>query len=79
MENTNQGACGTAGCSIKLFAKQSDGKFSQILGTVGEVGRLRQFKVLTEITKGHYAIQKTWHDGKTATVYAWDGSRYVAR
>jgi hypothetical protein len=73
------GACGTAGCSLYLFVQQPDAKFVQILGTNGETGALGDIRVLKDITKGHYAIQKTWRDGKTRTIYSWDGARYSAR
>jgi hypothetical protein len=41
-------------------------------------GALGEIKVLKDITKGHYNIQKTWHDGKTQTLYLRDGLRYAA-
>jgi hypothetical protein len=78
VENHNTGACGSAGCSLYLFVEQPDGRFVQVLGTNGEVGAIKEIKVLKDITKGHYNIQKTWHDGKTQTLYLWNGRRYSA-
>jgi hypothetical protein len=79
VENHNLGACGSAGCSLYLFVQLPDAKFVQVLGTDGESGALGDIKVLKDITKGHYNIQKTWRDGKTQTLYLWDGRRYSAR
>jgi hypothetical protein len=72
----NGESCGSAGCTLSLFVQQSDTKFVQVLGTGVEVGTLRQIKILKTVTNGHYDIQKIWHDGKTHTVYSWDGTRY---
>lgn len=72
----NMGSCGSAGCSLYLFAKQSDGRFVQVLGTQGGVGHLEQVKLLSDVTKGHYDIQKIWADGKTKSTYRWNGIRY---
>jgi hypothetical protein len=79
VENHNMGACGSAGCALSLFIQQPDSKFIQVLGTDGEVGTLESVKVLRTVTKGHYNIQKTWHDGKTRSLYVWDGLRYSAQ
>jgi len=76
VENHNMGACGSAGCSLYLFVKKPDAKFIQILGTDGETGALGDITVLKDITKGHFNIQKTWREGKTQTLYLWDGLRY---
>jgi hypothetical protein len=74
----NGESCGTAGCALSLFIQQSDTNFAQVLGTDGEVGTLSSVNVLKAVTNGHYNIQKTWHDGKTQTLYLWDGLRYSA-
>jgi hypothetical protein len=79
VENHNMGACGSAGCSLYLFVQQPDAKFVQVLGTNGETGALADIIVLKDITKGHYDIQKAWRDGRTRTLYLWDGVRYSAR
>ena len=78
VENRNSGFCGSAGCDLYLFAPQSRGKFVQILGTYAdtETGTLESTAVLNVATKDHYNIQKTWRDGKTCTLYLWDGARY---
>jgi hypothetical protein len=78
VENRNAWACGSGGCSLYLFVQQPDARFVQVLGMNGEMGTLKEIKVLKDITKGHYNIQKTWHDGKTRTLYRWDGQRYSA-
>jgi hypothetical protein len=78
VENHNLGACGSAGCSLYLFVQQPDARFVQVLGLDGETGTLEDIRVLKDITKGHYNIQKTWRDGKTQTLYRWDGLRYSA-
>ena len=75
----NRKSCGSAGCSLSLFVQQPDEKFVQVLGRAGEVGTLGSVKVLKAVTNGHYNIQKTWHDGKTQTLYLWDGFRYSAQ
>ena len=68
VENHNIGECGSHGCTLHLFAQQTDGKFAQVLGTNGETGELADIKVLKDITKAHYNIRKTWRDGKTQTL-----------
>jgi hypothetical protein len=76
VESKNMGFCGSAGCSLYLFVQQSNGKFVQILGPHGEVGALANVKTLKTVTKGHFDLQKTWHDAKTRTTYQWNGSWY---
>ncbi|MGB8540566.1 MAG: hypothetical protein WCD49_02910 [Candidatus Acidiferrales bacterium] len=76
VENYNTGFCGSAGCDLYLFASKSTGKFTQVFGTNGDTGTLESITVLNAVTKDHYNIQKTWSDGKTHTLYLWDGSRY---
>ena len=78
VENRNLGACGSAGCSLYLFVRRSNAGFVQVLGTHGETGELAEVKVLQDVTNGHYNMQKTWRDGKTLTLYLWDGLRYSA-
>ena len=79
VENHNMGACGTAGCTLYLFALQSRNKFSQILEPDGDVGNLQKsIKVLKTVTNGYYDLQKTWADGKTTERYKWKGTRYFA-
>jgi hypothetical protein len=75
----NRESCGSAGCALSLFVLQPDAKYLQVLGTDGEVGTLASVKVLKTVTKDHYNIQKIWHDGKTQTLYVWDGLRYSAQ
>jgi hypothetical protein len=73
------GQCGSAGCTLYIFLqRQPTGTYIQVLGTHGEVGDLARISVLKTTTKGHYDVQKTWHDGNTHTVYKWNGLRYVA-
>jgi len=73
------GQCGSAGCTLYVFLRQqSTGKYIQVLGTHGEVGDLARIGVLKTTTKDYYDVQKTWHDGKTHTVYKWNGLRYAA-
>ena len=72
----NRGSCGSAGCGLSLFVQQPDAKYTQVLGW--EVGTLQSIDVLKTVTKNHYNIQKTWRDGKTRTLYMWDGRRYSA-
>jgi len=79
VENHNMGACGSEGCSLYLFVQQPDARFVQVLGADGDTGALGDIKVLKDMTKGHYNIQKTWRDSKTQTLYLWDGLRYSAR
>lgn len=78
VENKNTGFCGSAGCSLTLFALQSDEKFVQILGTHGEVGALANVKTLKTLTNGYFDLQKKWHDGKTQTTCQWNGSWFSA-
>lgn len=77
VENHNVGACGSIGCSLYLFVRQQDRTFLQVLGTNGETGALADTKVLTDLTKGHFNILKTWRDGKNYTLYQWNGVRYA--
>ncbi len=79
VESYNMGFCGSAGCSLYLFVRQSDANFVQVLGNSGGVGTLGHVKVLKSLTEGHYDIKKTWRDGKTTTIYRWDGARYSAQ
>ena len=74
----NATTCGTAGCALKLFVERSDGRFVQILATLGDVGSLGRTKVLKATTKGYFDLQLTLSDGETHTVYRWHGSNYVA-
>ncbi len=79
VENHNMGACGSAGCSLYLFVQRHDAKFVQVLAATGDVGALGSVKVSKNISAGYYNIQKTWRDGKTQTIYRWDGQRYSAQ
>jgi hypothetical protein len=79
VESENVGSCGSAGCSLYLFVQQRGGEFIQVLGMQGDTGTLERIKVLKTVTKDHYNIQKTWADGKTHTIYQWNGMRYSAR
>jgi hypothetical protein len=79
VENHNVGECGSLGCSLYLFVQQPDATFVQVLGMHGETGTLGDIRVLKEMTKGHYNIQKVWRDGKTHTLYLWNGMRYSPR
>jgi len=72
------GACGSAGCTVYVFVQRANGTFVQVLGKQGDVGELGRITVLRTTTKDHYDIQKTWRDGKTHTIYEWDGLRYSA-
>jgi len=78
VQNNNTGFCGTAGCALRLFIIETDGRFAQILGRDGEVGSLDQVRVLKTITHGHFDIQKGWRDDKRHTIYRWQGSGYSA-
>jgi len=78
IENRNTSFCGSAGCALKLFIEQPDNRFAQILERDGEVGTLDRISVLKTTANGHYNIQKIWADGKTHTIYRWNGSRYSA-
>jgi hypothetical protein len=78
VESKNMGSCGSAGCSLYLFVRQPDGEFIQVLGMQGDTGALERIKVLKTVTEDHYNIQKTWADGKTHTIYQWNGMRYSA-
>ena len=71
------GFCGSAGCALYLFVQKVDGCYAQVLGNQGDVGTIKRFTVLKEITKDHYNLQVTWNDGKTHLIYLWDGSRYT--
>jgi hypothetical protein len=74
----NKTSCGIAGCWLGLFVQSPDGKFSQVLGTDGEIGVLKNVTVLKELANGHFNIEKTWKDSETRTVYRWNGARYAA-
>jgi hypothetical protein len=76
VENDNIGFCGSAGCSLDLFVQQPNAKFVQVLGKTGDVGTLDRVAVLKTVSAGYYNIQITWTDGKTQTIYRWDGQRY---
>jgi hypothetical protein len=78
VENHNMGFCGSAGCSLHLFVQQPDAKFVQVFGKSGDVGALDRITILKTVSAGYYDIQKIWRDGKTLTVYRWDGQRYSA-
>jgi hypothetical protein len=78
VENHNIGACGSAGCTLYLFLQRQDMAFVQVLGAYGEVGALHQVNAMKSVSGGYYNIQKTWRDGKTRTIYGWDGERYSA-
>ena len=78
VENKNAGYCGSAGCALYLFIRQPDREFVQVLAADGEVGTLATVRVLRTVTNRHYDIQKTWKDGKTKTLYRWDGEGYAA-
>ncbi|MGO8786773.1 MAG: hypothetical protein ACLQVL_05235 [Terriglobia bacterium] len=75
-ENRNMGACGSAGCSLSLFAEVAKGAFTQVLGQQGDVGNVARVNVLKTVTNGYYDLQKTWADGETTTLYKWNGRRY---
>jgi hypothetical protein len=79
VESMNTGECGSAGCDLFLFVLQPDGKFAQVFGPHGDTGTLERIEVLKSVTKDHYDIQKTWADGKTHTIYQWNGRRYSTR
>jgi hypothetical protein len=79
VEIRNMGFCGSAGCSLRLFVQQPDGEFIQVLGTQGDAGTLARIEALRTVTNDHYDIQKTWADGKTRTIFQWNGVRYSAR
>lgn len=78
VENRNIGFCGSAGCALYLFLQRRDMTFVQVLGAYGEVGALDKVKVLKSVSGGYYNLQKTWRDGKTRTIYGWDGERYTS-
>jgi len=78
IENHNMGFCGSAGRSLYLFVQQTARKYVQALGKGGDVGELDRVTILKTVTSGYYDIQKTWRDGKTRTIYRWDGQRYSA-
>ena len=75
IENRNQGFCGSAGCALHLFIRQSGGNFVEVLD---EVGILKNVTTLKSVTKGYSDLQKTSADRRTKTIYRWDGSEYVA-
>jgi hypothetical protein len=72
----NKTSCGIAGCALYLFVQQKSGNFTQVLGAEGGLGTLKRVAVLKKITNGHYDIRVTWSDGKTSSVYQWDGWHY---
>ncbi len=73
------GQCGSAGCTLYIFLWQRPTeRYLQVLGTQGDVGELARISVLKTTTKDHYDLQKTWREGKTHTVYKWNGLRYAA-
>jgi len=72
----NKTSCGIAGCELYLFVQKKNTSFTQVLGPYGGLGTLKRVTVLKRITNGHYDIQVTWSDGKTHSVYQWDGSQY---
>ncbi|HEY4838082.1 MAG TPA: hypothetical protein VIH72_05720 [Candidatus Acidoferrales bacterium] len=74
----NGKVCGSGGCTVYLFVEQPDAKFLQVLGTQGEVGEPDNVSILASVVKGYFNIQKTWRDGKTQTLYVWNGKRYAA-
>jgi hypothetical protein len=76
VENSNIGFCGQAGCALYLFVQTENSTFAQVLGSEGGLGTLERVSVLENVTKGHYDISVTWKDGKTRSVYQWDGSQY---
>jgi hypothetical protein len=75
IENRNQGFCGSAGCALHLFLRQSDGTFAEVLDEVGALGSIA---VLKAVTKNSYDLQKISSDRRTRTIYRWDGSMYSA-
>ncbi|SRR6266404_645693 len=77
VENQNQGFCGSAGCALYLVVQKADGSYAQVLGKQGDVGTLKRFAVLKEITKDHFNVQVTWSDGKGHSNYRWNGTRYA--
>jgi hypothetical protein len=76
VENHNLGFCGAGGCALYLFVRQNGTSFTQVLGSDGGLGTLKRVTVLKKITNGHYDIRVIWNDGKTHSVYQWDGSQY---
>jgi hypothetical protein len=72
----NKTSCGIAGCALYLFVQQKSGSFTQVLGAEGGLGTLKRLAVLKKTTNGHYDIRVTWSDGKTYSIYQWDGSQY---
>jgi hypothetical protein len=72
----NKTSCGIAGCALYLFVQQKSGNSTQVLGAEGGLGTLKRVAVLKKITNGHYDIRVTWSDGKTSSVYQWDGWHY---
>lgn len=76
VENSNIGFCGQGGCALYLFVARKDASFVQILGSRGGLGTLERVAVSTNATRGYYDLSVTWSDGKTRSVYRWDGSQY---
>jgi hypothetical protein len=74
---TNLGFCGSARCSFYLFLHGQDEKFILVLDKYGETGAIGSIERLKTLTKGHYDLQKTWRDGRTQTIYRWNGMRYT--
>jgi hypothetical protein len=50
--------------------------FTQVLGADGGLGTLKRVTVSKRITNGHYDIRVIWSDGKTHSLYQWDGWHY---
>jgi hypothetical protein len=75
VENDNLGFCGSGGCALYLFI-QKGVTFTQVLGADGGLGTLERVTVLKRISNGHYDIRVVWSDGKTHSLYQWDGWHY---
>lgn len=78
VENRNIGFCGTAGCSLYLLVRDANGSFIQVLGRDGEVGTISRVTLLKDVTDDHYDLRITWSDGKTHSLYRWNGLRYTS-
>jgi hypothetical protein len=76
VENDNTGYCGSGGCALYLFVRQTDNEFTQVLGSQGGLGRLENVAVLDAIAKGHFDICVTWSSQEGHSIYQWDGSKY---
>jgi hypothetical protein len=76
VENANTGYCGSGGCALYLVVPQNGTKFTQVLDSHGGMGTVERVTVLKKTTKGHYDIQVMWSDGKSRSIYQWDGSQY---